>query len=104
MLSAWRCTPGPAAPYPLMKDSTSRTLSNAEFDALVPTLESLKVVNVDTCGADKPTVLVTLTSSSGTTEYGDSFYSCNNNDPRPTLDTSTLDQVAQALGQLAFMN
>ena len=26
MLSAWRCTPGPQSPYPLMKDSMSRTL------------------------------------------------------------------------------
>src|SRR4051812_3686481 len=43
MLSAWRCTVGPVAPYPLMKDSKSRVLSSAEFDALVPKLEALKV-------------------------------------------------------------
>jgi len=104
MLSAWRCTPSAQAPHPLMKESTSRTLSNAEFDALLPTLESLKVVNVNSCGADKPALRVTLTSSSGTTEYGDSFYSCNEDEPRPTLDTDTLGQVAQALAQLSFMN
>ena len=103
-LSAWRCTPGSEPPYPLMKASVSRPLTTAEFDALVPKLEALKVVNVDTCGADKSAVLVTLTTPSGTTEYADSFYSCNDNDPRPTLDTEALDQVAQALGQLAFVN
>jgi len=104
MLSAWRCTPGSQAPYPLMKESTSRALSNAEFDALLPTLESLRVVNVSSCGADKPALHVTLTSSSGTTAYGDSFYSCNEDEPRPTLDTDTLGQVAQSLAQLSFTN
>ena len=104
MLSAWRCTPGPQSPYPLMKDSMSRTLTEAEFEALVPKLEALEVVNVDTCGADKPEVIVTLTKPSGATEYADSFYSCNDNEPRPTLDTSTLDQVTGALRQLSFMN
>jgi len=104
MLSAWRCTPGAQAPYPLMKASTSRALTQPEFDGLAPQLEALKVVNVDTCGADKPEVIVTLTTPSGTTEYADSFYSCHDNDPRPTLDTDALDQVAQALGQLSFMN
>jgi hypothetical protein len=101
-LSAWRCTLGPQAPYPLMKDSVSQTLTKAELDALIPTLETLKVVNVDTCGADKPEVSVTVTTPSSTTAYADSFYSCDDSDPRPTLDTNALDQVAQALGQLAF--
>jgi hypothetical protein len=101
-LSAWRCAPGHDAPYPLTKASVSRTLTQPEFDALRPTLEALKVVHVDTCGADKPVVVVTLTTPSGTTEYADSFYSCNHDDPRPTLDTVALDDAAQALRQLSF--
>jgi hypothetical protein len=104
MLSAWRCTPGPDAPHPLRKDATSRMLTQAEFDALVPTLKMLEVVDVDTCGADKSEVLVTLTTSSGTTAYADSFYACDDNDPRPALETNTLGQVARALGQLSFTN
>jgi hypothetical protein len=100
-LSAWRCTPGAAAPYPLMKQSASRVLIQAELDALTPKLEALQVVHLDSCGADKPAVSVTLTTPSGTTEYSDSFYSCNN-DPRPTLDTNALDALSQALAQLAF--
>jgi hypothetical protein len=104
MLSAWRCTPGSEAPHPLRKESVSRTLTGPEFDALVPKLEALEVVDVDTCGADKAAVLVTLTTPSGTTEYADSFYSCNDDDPRPTLDTVALDQAALALRQLAFVN
>ncbi len=103
MLSAWSCTPGSEAPYPLMKASASLALTELEFDALVPTLEALKVVNVDTCGADKSAVYVTLTTPSGTTEYGDSFYSCDD-DPRPTLDTEALDQVERELRRLSFEN
>lgn len=102
-LSAWRCTRGSDAPYPLRKESVSRTLTGPEFDALVPKLEALEVVDVDTCGADKAAVLVTLTTPSGTTEYADSFYSCND-EPRPTLDSLALDQAALALRQLAFVN
>jgi hypothetical protein len=101
-LSAWRCTPGPDAPHTLARESVSRTLSAAELDTLVPTLEALKVVNVDTCGADKPSVIVTVTTPSGTTEYSDSFYSCIDDDTRPTLDSDTLDGAAQAFRQLAF--
>jgi hypothetical protein len=102
-LSARRCTPGPNPPYPLMLATASRVLTTAEVDALVPKLEALRVVSVDTCGADKSAVLVTVTTPSGTTEYGDSFYSCpNDNDTRPTIDTNALDAALQAFGQLAF--
>jgi hypothetical protein len=52
-------------------------------------------------GADKPFVTVTVTTPSGTTEYGDSFYSCND-DGRPTIDSDALDAAAQAFSQLAF--
>jgi hypothetical protein len=101
-LDAWRCTASPDAPYPLVRESVSRTLSAAEFDALVPALEALKVVNVDSCGADKPAVLVTVTTPSDTIEYADSFYSCNHDDTRPTLDTDALDRAAVAFARPAF--
>lgn len=101
-LSAFRCTPGPTAPYPLMRTSASRTLSTAELDALVPKLEALRVVSVDSCGADKPGMTVTVTTPSGVTEYGDSFYSCDDDDNRPTIETTALDAAAQAFGELAF--
>jgi hypothetical protein len=64
-------------------------------------LEALRVVNVDTCGADKAAVLVSVTTPSGTTEYADSFYSCNEDD-RPTIDSDALDAAAQAFHTLAF--
>lgn len=101
-LSAWRCTPGPTAPHPLIRTTASRTLAAAEFDALVPTLEALRVVSVDTCGADKPAITVTVTRPSGTTEYADSFYSCNDDDDRPTIESEALDAAAAAFGRLAF--
>jgi hypothetical protein len=101
-LSAWSCTPGPAAPHPLVRTNVARPLSDAEFDGLVAKLEALRVVSVDTCGADKPEVTVTVTTPSGTTEYGDSFYSCIDSDDRPKIESATLDAAAGAFGQLAF--
>jgi len=100
-LSAWRCERGPTAPYPLVRTTASRGLAPAEYNALVPTLEALRVISVDTCGADKPEVIVTVTERSRTIEYGDSFYSCND-DHRPTIDTNALDAAAAAFRQLAF--
>ena len=51
-----------------------------------------------------PEVIVNADDAVRHHQYADSFYSCDDNDPRPTLDTDTRDQVAQALGQLSFMN
>lgn len=101
-LNASNCTPGSTAPYVLIHTTASRTLSAVEFDTLVHKLEALRVVSGDTCGADKPAVTVTVTTPSGTTEYADSFYSCNDNDDRPTIDSDALDAAAQAFNQLAF--
>jgi hypothetical protein len=101
-LNAWRCAPGADAPHALVRETVSRILSAAELDALVPTLEALEVVHVDTCGADKAAVLVTVTTPSGTTEYADSFYSCDHSDPRPRLDSDTLDRASEAFRKLAF--
>jgi len=102
-LSVRRCSPGRTDPYPLMLTAVSRALTGAEFDALVPKLQALRVISVDTCGADKPEVTVTVTTPGGTHEYADSFYSCpNDNDTRPTIDTAALDAALQAFGQLLF--
>lgn len=102
VLSAVRCSPAPTAPYTLMRTAASRVLSAAEFDGLVSKLEALHVVSLDTCGADKPEVIVTVTTASGATEYGDSFYSCDPSDHRPKIETSALDMAEAALGRLAF--
>jgi hypothetical protein len=101
-LGVRRCSPGPDAPHPLMLTTASRSLTASEFDALVPKLEALRVVSVDTCGADKPELTVSVTTPSGTTEYGDSFYSCPYNDTRPKIDTTALDGAIQAFGRLVF--
>jgi hypothetical protein len=85
-----------------MRTSTSRTLTAAELDSLRPKLEAFRVVSLDTCGADKPAVTVTVTTPSGVTEYGDSFYSCDDNDVRPKIESRALDAASQAFGQLAF--
>lgn len=101
-LDAWRCAPGADAPHALVRETVSRVLSAAELDALVPALEALEVVHVDTCGADKAAVFVTVTTPSGTTAYADSFYACDHSDPRPRIDSDTLDRASEAFRKLAF--
>lgn len=77
-----------------------RTLTAAELGELTPALERLIVVEEQTCGADKPEITLTVTSTSGTREYRDSFYSCLD-DPRPTIASSALDEVMNRLRELA---
>ncbi|MGH9885516.1 MAG: hypothetical protein ACREBE_08305, partial [bacterium] len=102
-LSAWRCTPGPAEPRPLIRTSVSRTLTTAELDALVPKLEAFRVVSVDSCALDAASTIVTVTTPSGVTEYGDSITSsCGDIDDRPTIEITAINAAAQAFEQLAF--
>jgi hypothetical protein len=102
-LSAWRCTPGPTEPRPLIRTSVSPTLTTAELDVLVPKLEAFRVVSVDSCALDAAPVIVTVTTPSGVTEYGDSLdSSCVDSDDRPKIETTALNAAAHAFGQLAF--
>ena len=101
-LSAWRCENSLTPPHTLVRTTASRTLTNAELDALVLKLEAFRVVSLDTCGADKEAVTTTLTTPSGVIEYGDSFYSCDENDDRPKIESSALDAVGNAFSKLLF--
>lgn len=89
-------------PQPLRRNAVSRVLSQVEFDGLVPVLEALKVVHLDTCGADKPSIRLKVTRNGHTTEYRDAFYSCERDDPWPRVESAALDQLFQVFGELAF--
>ncbi|HSS02976.1 MAG TPA: hypothetical protein VLM79_38200 [Kofleriaceae bacterium] len=81
----------------------SRTLTTAELEALVPKLEAFRVVSVDSCAVDAAPVIVTVTTPSGVTEYGDSIISsCGDIDDRPTIETTALNAAAHAFDLLAF--
>ena len=95
-----RCVSSGMMPYTVAKGS--RTLTDAEYKNLVPYLENLTVVAGDgTCGADKGTLDVTITTPSGTQIYGDSFYSCSIKD-KPLVKTDALDRLFGQLYTLAM--
>lgn len=78
----------------------SRTLQDAEWSALQPELAALVVSDRQTCGADKPTLALIVTTSAGDLEYGDDFYACQDRS-RPYIVSTALDTALAALGALA---
>ena len=100
-LSAWSCTAGPSPPFPTIYATASRTLSEAELDALVPTLEALRVAEQDCRGRRPAVVTLTVTTPSSTVEYLDARF-CQQNDDRPKIEGQALDALGKALRQLAF--
>jgi hypothetical protein len=85
---------------PLRNVQRSRPITDAELRWLAPALERLVVVDDDACGADKPELSLRLVTADGVREYRDSFYGCVP-DPRPTVDTSALEEVFGLLGELS---
>lgn len=97
-LSWTRCDTG-LTPYKSVNGS--RTLSGAELKELTTSLEKLTIVaNSNSCGADKETLLVTVTTDSGQQEYADSVYSCRNKD-KPVLESNSLDAALAEFKKLA---
>lgn len=78
------------------------TLSQAQLKELIPALENLTVVqNNNQCGADKPTVKLLVTSTSGPQEYGDSFYACSARlRSLPLVGSDQLDNLLAAFDAL----
>jgi hypothetical protein len=54
----------------------SRTLSAAELDSARSAARMVRVSGEMVCGADKPTVHMSVASASGSIVYGDDFYAC----------------------------
>ncbi len=98
----WKqCRSSGLDPYKLAQGS--RLLDATEFKNLSQALSNLKVVKADGCGADKPVLTMTITTSQGTQKYMDSFYGCNFKD-LPLLDTSAMDQTFSEFYALAMAN
>jgi hypothetical protein len=92
-----RCVGSQMVPY--METSGQRTLTEAEYSALGPTLSKLVIVTGTPCGADKPVYALTVRTAAGVQEYGDSFYSCTIRD-RPLIDTGALGETLTAFRKL----
>jgi hypothetical protein len=80
--------------------SGSRALTDGEWTSLQPALQALVVDDGKTCGADKPTLTLTVTTASGDLEYGDGFYGCEIHD-KPLIASDGLSGALQAFHDLA---
>jgi hypothetical protein len=62
---------------PLTKQSGNKTLTAAQMAKVDAAMQTIKISNNDICGADKPFLSISVTSTSkGTQKFADEFYSC----------------------------
>jgi hypothetical protein len=78
----------------------SRTLSASEFESARTALSSVYVSEKDSCGFDRDTVVLTMTSAAGSQVYHDDFYSCGRPSP-PYVESQGLDNLWFVLSTLA---
>lgn len=72
---AWELCNSTATPYAIVKGQ--RTITVGEAGTIDAAMSKLVIVNTNTCGADKPSLWVSVTTPSATAKYLDSFYACN---------------------------
>ncbi|HEX3695693.1 MAG TPA: hypothetical protein VH374_09915 [Polyangia bacterium] len=76
---AWHVCQAPSAiatgPYQYVDGS--RPLNDAQLASLVDALNAVTVSTQKTCGADKETLALTVTTPAGDKTYLDDFYACN---------------------------
>ncbi len=62
---------------PMSKKTGTTSLSAAQLDKINKAMDDVEVTHEDICGADKPMLTLSVSSTSqGTKTYKDSFYSC----------------------------
>ena len=66
----------PLDPASYMRSTGSRIMPAADLAAARSAARMVHVSDRDTCGADKPTMHMTVQSPAGSKVYGDDFYSC----------------------------
>lgn len=80
-----------------MVAASQRKLTDAEYAAYVEQLRKVSVSLGSSCGADKPTYSLKVSTPSGEHEYLDSFYACN----KQGVYVDGLDELLQAARALA---
>ena len=79
----------------------SRVMSATELDTARSAARQVHVSDRMTCGADKPTYTMSVTTAAGTKVYADDFYSCQRTD-QTYVKSEELDSLSaqlQLLGQ-----
>jgi hypothetical protein len=79
----------------------TRTLSTSELDAIRTKARLVHVSHEMICGADAPTLHMTVTAPTGSIVYGDDFYSCLKQD-EAYVETASLWNLASALKDLVL--
>ena len=79
----------------------SRTLTAAELQAVKVSAAAVHVSTRDTCGADKPSLSITVTAGAQSLVYGDDFYACVRTTYQHFVDGSALDSLTAVLSPLA---
>jgi hypothetical protein len=82
----------PAAYVP---SSGSRVLPSDDLASVMTTARAVLVSSRRTCGADKNTLHMSVTSPSGSFVYGDDFYGCGNEPAY--VDSQSLDNLVSVL-------
>lgn len=77
----------------------SRVLSATELDAARSAARQVHVSDRMTCGADKPTYTMSVTTPAGTMVYADDFYSCQRTD-QTFVKSEELDSLSAELQRL----
>jgi hypothetical protein len=78
----------------------SRVLTADERTQATAATRAVKVTTGNTCGADKPTYTLEVTTQSGSTLYGDDFYACQKMYEH-YVNSSALDQLGETLRGMA---
>jgi len=93
---AWeKCQTSASNPYTHI--TGERTLNKAQVDGgLDAALQGVALSTKTSCGADKSSLLLTVTTPTGEHEYLDDFYACN----KAGTYVSGLDQLLQAASDL----
>ncbi|HEX4460341.1 MAG TPA: hypothetical protein VIA18_20330, partial [Polyangia bacterium] len=81
--------------------TADQTLSDAEWQTLLPALQGLVTTDNTSCGADKDSVVVSLTKGANKIDYGDGFYGCDQPYTKPLLSSNSIDAASAALAVVA---
>jgi len=79
----------------------SRTLSAAELATARSAARMVRVSGQNICGADKPTLHMSVASASASIVYGDDFYSCTKQDVA-YVESASLDNLHAVLHPLVL--
>jgi hypothetical protein len=95
---AWRvCAPTTAADPVYKATDGGRVLTTTELGVVLQAVEQVTISSETRCGADKGTLLLTISNASGDRQYLDDFYACE----KQGTYVTNIDLVFEALVPLA---